>query len=123
MSETELILDAIRAVRTDVQGVEGRLGAVEISMKELAFRERERNGQIAKLSRWREGVEADQLRRHEAELQALGFDAGAEAVKESARRKVMLAWERVEKPVTYGTIVVLFGFGMRLAGLFIGGPW
>lgn len=123
MSETEIILDAIGHVRAAVQAVDDRLNKVEISTRELAFRERERNGHIADLTRWRETVEMEQAKKREQDLRALGFQEGEQAVKDAARNKALAVWEKAEKPVVYGLAAVLLGLGMRLGAFFIGGPW
>lgn len=130
MSETELILDAIGAVRDDIKGINSRLddGAArmqrfDLGLHELVLRETERNGQIKRLTAWREAVELREAHEREALISAESFVAGENAVKARARSKAEAIWDRAEKPVITGAMLLMFGAGIRIAAFLLGGPW
>ena len=130
MSETEMILDAIGAVRNEVVRVhtridasDTRLGRVEVSMGALEAREAERNGSILDIMRWRQGIDE----RHQVcifrEVSQTAYEDGAEAVKAAARSRVAMVWGHIEKPVIMGAAMLVFGVGLRIGAFFVEVPW
>ena len=74
------------------------------------------NGGVARAIEW--------MNAHDTRLKSEADIAmGEKNVKDKARNRIEALWGRVEKPIIYGTGLILFGFGLRLGAFFIGGPW
>ena len=86
-------------------GLEGLSAKVEVQ-----------NGGVTRALNW--------MASHDARMASESDIAkGGQMVKDKARSRAEALWGKIEKPVVYGTGLILFGFGLRLGAFFIGGPW
>lgn len=101
------ILDGMREMK-------GELAAHGLTLEQVLREARRTNGRISALEEGQERFEQEAR-------DAAAFAAGEESVKREYRSKLELVWDRVERPVVYGSGAVLVGVGIRIGAWFLGG--